>query len=133
MRVSGYHTRVPPADEEPAGAPPRRKPAVFAQHAYSNLSDGLATPPIARLCAWCAGHASKRSLHQKHAGRRALAASIPAHAMWFHCPFRADEWFLYDQESPIATGGRGLARGRIYDLRGRLLVSVVQEGLFRAL
>ncbi|MGW3729857.1 acyl-CoA thioesterase, partial [Streptomyces sp. NPDC000851] len=55
------------------------------------------------------------------------------HAMWFHRPFRADEWFLYDQESPIATGGRGLARGRIYDLQGRLLVSVVQEGLFRAL
>lgn len=49
----------------------------------------------------------------------------------FHRPFRADEWFLYDQESPIAHGGRGLARGRIYDLEGRLLVSVVQEGLFR--
>lgn len=55
------------------------------------------------------------------------------HAMWFHRPFRADEWFLYDQESPIAVGGRGLARGRIYDLEGRLLVSVVQEGLFRKL
>ncbi|MFF8475804.1 acyl-CoA thioesterase [Streptomyces sp. NPDC015414] len=55
------------------------------------------------------------------------------HAMWFHRPFRADEWFLYDQESPVATAGRGLARGRIYDVRGRLLVSVVQEGLFRAL
>ncbi len=54
------------------------------------------------------------------------------HAMWFHRPFRADEWFLYDQESPIANGGRGLARGRIYDLQGRLLVSVVQEGLFRS-
>jgi acyl-CoA thioesterase-2 len=53
--------------------------------------------------------------------------------MWFHRPFRADEWFLYDQESPIATGGRGLARGRIYDVEGRLLVSVVQEGLFRSL
>ncbi|WP_405927937.1 acyl-CoA thioesterase [Streptomyces griseus] len=55
------------------------------------------------------------------------------HAMWFHRPFRADEWFLYDQESPIATGGRGLARGRIYDRSGQLLVSVVQEGLFRRL
>ncbi|WP_373297173.1 acyl-CoA thioesterase [Streptomyces brasiliensis] len=76
---------------------------------------------------------SKRSLHQKHAGHQTLPADIAAHAMWFHRPFRADEWFLYDQESPIATGGRGLARGRIYDQRGRLLVSVVQEGLFRAL
>ncbi|MFJ2307473.1 acyl-CoA thioesterase [Streptomyces sp. NPDC087787] len=88
-------------------------------------------PPIARLCAWCTGHASKRSLHQKHAGHRALAASLSAHSMWFHRPFRADEWFLYDQESPIAVGGRGLARGRIYNLEGQLIVSVVQEGLFR--
>ncbi|MGW1004308.1 acyl-CoA thioesterase [Streptomyces sp. NPDC002520] len=72
-------------------------------------------------------------MHQKHAGHRALAASIFAYAMWFHRPFRADEWFLYDQESPVAIGGRGLARGRIYDLQGRLLVSVVQEGLFRSL
>ncbi|GAA3813957.1 hypothetical protein GCM10023083_55220 [Streptomyces phyllanthi] len=45
----------------------------------------------------------------------------------------ADEWFLYDQESPIAVGGRGLARGRIYNLEGQLIVSVVQEGLFRKL
>jgi acyl-CoA thioesterase II len=52
-------------------------------------------------------------------------------AMWFHRPFRADEWFLYQQESPIATGARGLARGQIFDREGRLLVSVMQEGLFR--
>jgi acyl-CoA thioesterase-2 len=51
--------------------------------------------------------------------------------MWFHRPFRADEWFLYQQESPIATGGRGLARGQIYDRHGHLLASVMQEGLFR--
>ncbi|MFI8848970.1 acyl-CoA thioesterase II [Streptomyces sp. NPDC053499] len=53
------------------------------------------------------------------------------HAMWFHRPFRADEWFLYQQESPIATGARGLARGQIFDREGRLIVSVMQEGLFR--
>jgi acyl-CoA thioesterase-2 len=51
--------------------------------------------------------------------------------MWFHRPFRADEWFLYQQESPITTGARGLARGQIFDRDGRLLVSVMQEGLFR--
>ncbi|MFC3575216.1 acyl-CoA thioesterase domain-containing protein [Streptomyces yaanensis] len=84
------------------------------------------------MCAWCAEYASRRSLRQKHTGHRALAASIAAHAMWFHRPFRADEWFLYDQESPIAVGGRGLARGRIYNLEGQI-VSVVQEGLFRKL
>jgi acyl-CoA thioesterase II len=66
-------------------------------------------------------------------GQRGFDMASLDHAMWFHRPFRADEWFLYDQESPIATAGRGLARGRIYDREGRLLVSVVQEGLFRRL
>jgi acyl-CoA thioesterase-2 len=53
------------------------------------------------------------------------------HAMWFHRPIRADEWFLYDQHSPTATGGRGLAMGHIFSRDGTLAVSVVQEGLVR--
>ncbi|MFF3937778.1 acyl-CoA thioesterase [Streptomyces phaeofaciens] len=54
------------------------------------------------------------------------------HAMWFHRPFRADEWLLYDQESPTAHGGRGLGQARIYTQDGRLAVSVIQEGVVRA-
>jgi acyl-CoA thioesterase-2 len=53
------------------------------------------------------------------------------HAMWFHRPFRADEWLLYDQRSPTASGARGLATGTIYTRDGALAVSVVQEGLLR--
>ena len=53
------------------------------------------------------------------------------HAMWFHRPFRADDWLLYDQDSPAAAGARGLARGSIYTRAGDLVVSVVQEGLVR--
>ncbi|MDG5804658.1 acyl-CoA thioesterase II [Streptomyces ossamyceticus] len=53
------------------------------------------------------------------------------HAMWFHRPFRADEWLLYDQESPSASGGRGLGQGRIYTRDGRLAISVIQEGVVR--
>jgi acyl-CoA thioesterase-2 len=53
------------------------------------------------------------------------------HAMWFHRPFRADSWLLYAQESPIASGGRGLARGQVFTAEGELVVSVVQEGLIR--
>jgi acyl-CoA thioesterase II len=53
------------------------------------------------------------------------------HAMWFHRSFRADEWFLYDMASPSASGGRGLAMGRIYALDGRHIVSVVQEAMLR--
>ena len=52
------------------------------------------------------------------------------HAMWFHGPFRADQWLLYVQESPVATGARGLALGQIFQ-DGRLIASVVQEGLIR--
>jgi acyl-CoA thioesterase II len=53
------------------------------------------------------------------------------HAMWFHRSFRADEWLLYAQESPVAYGARGLARGEVFTENGDLVVSVVQEGLIR--
>ncbi|MFD0261770.1 acyl-CoA thioesterase [Kitasatospora indigofera] len=66
-------------------------------------------------------------------GRRHFDMASLDHAMWFHRPFRADEWLLYQQESPVAHGARGLARGEIYDRSGQLVVSVVQEGLFRPL
>jgi acyl-CoA thioesterase-2 len=55
------------------------------------------------------------------------------HAMWFHRPFRADEWLLYDQDTPSASSGRGLARGLFFDRSGALVASVVQEGLIRPL
>ncbi|HZT65906.1 MAG TPA: acyl-CoA thioesterase II [Acidimicrobiales bacterium] len=61
---------------------------------------------------------------------RVMMASLD-HAMWFHRPFRADEWFLYDQHSPSASGARGLAMGHIFTEDGTLVVSVVQEGLLR--
>jgi acyl-CoA thioesterase II len=53
------------------------------------------------------------------------------HAMWFHAPFRADDWLLYLQESPAASGARGLARGQVFSRDGRLVASVVQQGLIR--
>jgi acyl-CoA thioesterase-2 len=53
------------------------------------------------------------------------------HAMWFHRSFRADEWLLYDQDTPSASGALGLARGLVYNRSGDLVCSVVQEGLIR--
>jgi hypothetical protein len=50
------------------------------------------------------------------------------HAMWFHRPFRVDEWLLYDQWTPSTSDARGLAMGQIYTQDGRLVVTVVQEG-----
>jgi acyl-CoA thioesterase-2 len=61
---------------------------------------------------------------------RTTGASLD-HAMWFHGPFRADRWLLYAQDSPVARGALGLARGEMYTSDGELVVSVVQEGLVR--
>lgn len=53
------------------------------------------------------------------------------HAMWFHKPSNFNEWHLYSQDSPSASGGRGFVRGSIYDKSGNLVASVAQEGLMR--
>ena len=53
------------------------------------------------------------------------------HALWYHRPFRADEWLLYVQDSPNAYGARGFCRGSIFARDGTLMASVVQEGLMR--
>ena len=59
-----------------------------------------------------------------------MGASLD-HCMWFHRDLRADEWLLFDTDSPIAHGGRGLARGFLFNRSGELCVSMVQEGLTR--
>jgi acyl-CoA thioesterase-2 len=59
-----------------------------------------------------------------------MGASLD-HALWFHRPFRADEWLLYAQDSPNLHGARGFARGLIYAADGTLVASVAQEGLLR--
>lgn len=53
------------------------------------------------------------------------------HALWFHRPFRADDWLLYAQDSPSASGARGFCRGSVFSRDGRLIASVAQEGLMR--
>jgi len=58
------------------------------------------------------------------------AASLD-HSLWFHRPFRADQWLLYVQDTPFAGGARAFTRGRIYTEAGELVASVAQEGLVR--
>ena len=53
------------------------------------------------------------------------------HAMWFHRPFRFDDWLLYSMDSPSATSGRGLVRGQIFNRQGELVASTMQEGVIR--
>ena len=59
-----------------------------------------------------------------------MSASLD-HAMWFHRPFRADEWMLYSTDSPSASNARGFNRGSVYTEDGVLVASAVQEGLMR--
>ncbi len=60
-----------------------------------------------------------------------LQAASLDHTVWFHRPFRADAWWLYDQWSPTATGGRGLSLARVFTQDGTLVATVAQEGLIR--
>ncbi|MBL4764500.1 MAG: acyl-CoA thioesterase II [Colwellia sp.] len=53
------------------------------------------------------------------------------HAMWFHRPFRFDDWLLYCMDSPSASNGRGLVRGQIFNRQGELVASTMQEGVIR--
>jgi acyl-CoA thioesterase II len=69
--------------------------------------------------------------HGLYIGDPALQAASLDHSIWFHRRFRADEWWLYDQTSPSATGGRGLALARVFAHDGRLVANVAQEGLIR--
>ncbi|MGF6881168.1 acyl-CoA thioesterase-2 [Nocardia sp. GAS34] len=61
---------------------------------------------------------------------RIVAATVN-HSIWFHRPFRFDEWALYATQSPVAAGQRGLAMGHFYSRAGELLATVVQEGVIR--
>ncbi|KAF9178009.1 Acyl-CoA thioesterase 8 [Haplosporangium sp. Z 767] len=87
--------------------------------AYGSDHNLLGTVPLAHGATWF----SKQ-------GRIAMMASLD-HSMWFHCPFRADEWMLYVCETPRSGCDRGLTFGRIYKEDGTLAVSVAQEGVVR--
>ena len=69
--------------------------------------------------------------HGRTVFERSIQAASLDHALWFHRPFRTDEWLLYVQDSPSASGARGFARGLIYTRAGSLIASVAQEGLIR--
>ena len=71
------------------------------------------------------------ALHRRSVFDEDIQGASLDHALWFHRPFRADEWLLYAQVSPTTVGGRGLARGSLFSRDGRLVASVIQEGLLR--
>ncbi|KAF9971449.1 Acyl-CoA thioesterase 8 [Actinomortierella ambigua] len=91
--------------------------------AYGSDHNLLNTVPLAYGATWFTPKSSDKP-------RIGMMASLD-HSMWFHCPFRADEWMLYVCESPRSGCDRGLTFGRIYKEDGTLAVSVAQEGVVR--
>lgn len=69
--------------------------------------------------------------HGSSVFEREIQAASLDHALWLHRPFRADEWLLFSEDSPSASGARGFARGSIFSRDGTLVASVAQEGLIR--
>jgi acyl-CoA thioesterase II len=95
-------------------------------------------PADSQLHTAALAYASDYSILESIYRRHGIAWSHPGlksasldHAMWFHREPRVDEWMLYVQESPSASGGRGLSLGRIFSQDGQLLATVAQEGMVR--
>lgn len=105
-------------------------------HIWMKTAAKLPDNPALHICALA--YASDLSLLDAVMARygrtlfdgRIVSGSLD-HAMWFHRPFRADEWLLYAKESPSAQDGRGLTRGLIFKPDGTLVASVAQEGSVR--
>ena len=107
-------------------------------HVWMRANGVLPEDPFLHQCV--ATYASDMSLldsivrrHVKSPSFRSVMMASLDHAVWFHRPFRSDEWLLYVQESPAAAGARGFARGTIFSRDGQLVASVAQEGLMRPL
>jgi acyl-CoA thioesterase II len=113
----------------------RRGPASHEPVRMWMRADGtLPDDPLLHVCLLT--YASDMTLLGSVIARHDISSAQVAmasldHAMWFHEPFRADEWLLYTCYSPSATGSRGLATGRFTTRDGRLVATAVQEGLVR--
>jgi acyl-CoA thioesterase II len=132
------YTRDRPIDTRHCDWEPkdRKQPLPPYQRVWLRADGRLPDDPVVHVCVLT--YASDMTLldtsllpHAVGALEGNIFMASLDHAMWFHRPFRADEWLLYVQDTPSASGGRGLARGSIYTRDGELAVSVVQEGLVR--
>ncbi len=105
-------------------------------HIWMRTTSPLPAAPAIHRCVLA--YASDLSLldaalvpHGRTVFEKSIMAASLDHALWFHRPFKADEWLLYSQDTPSAGGARGFARGLIFSQNGTLVASVAQEGLLR--
>ena len=136
--LAEYDARSHPIDMRFVGGLPwgKREPGEPFKQLWLRADGELDDDPLLHACV--ATYASDMSLFDTILLPHAIdwddggfmGASLD-HCMWFHRPFRADEWLLFDSDSPVAYGARGVARGFFFDRAGHLCVSMVQEGLAR--
>lgn len=137
-RIGDWYHRPRPIDLRYVDGDPmsRQGESHDRQHVWLRANGTLPDDPVLHACILT--YASDMTLldttllpfglHYDHPG---LQMASLDHAMWFHRPFRADEWLMYQQAAISTRGARGLAGGNLFTADGRLAVSVVQEGLAR--
>jgi acyl-CoA thioesterase-2 len=121
---------------EPGWVPPGDRPIDVRQRVWLRIDGKLPDEPLLHACALTFASDltlldSVLSAHGEVWGPGGMVGASLDHALWFHRPFRADQWFLYDCWSPTSYGARGLATGRLFTLDGRHVATAVQEGLLR--
>ncbi len=137
----GHFARIPrPIDRRYRSSPwvPDPDSAPHTDEYVWMRADGrLPDDPAIHVCVLT--YASDISLLEAAARKAGISFADPDvmpssldHAMWFHRPFRADDWFLYSSDSPSASGGRALCTGQIWSQTGSHVATVVQEGLIRS-
>ena len=118
---------VSSADPEPAGT---------AQSFWCRAAGTMPDDELLHQCVavYASDHTLLSCVLRPHGrnfmSERMMVASLD-HAIWFHRPFRMDQWLLYAQRSPVAAGARGLAFGHFFDAQGTLVASMAQEGVIR--
>lgn len=110
---------------------PSRRPNLVWLRANGELPDDPVVHRCLLMYASDMGFVDNLYRPHRQPGPRNLMMASLDHALWFHRSFRIDDWLLYVQESPIAYGARGFARGVIYTRDGTLVASAAQEGLMR--
>jgi acyl-CoA thioesterase II len=137
-RIGAGYDRPRPIDLRYASGDPtlRKGTSEQVQAVWLRANGPLPDDPVLHACV--VTYASDMTLLDTTVLPFGLAWDSPGmrmasldHAMWFHRPFRADDWLRYDQHPFSTTAARGLAGGSIFTRDGRLAVSVVQEGLIR--
>lgn len=106
----------------------------YERMAWVRISEPMPKDPLTQACAltYLSDLSMVTTATSPHrADRPNLQVASIDHAMWFHAPVDTHDWLLFDQDTPTARGGHGLARGLFYSESGELVASVVQESLMR--